>query len=392
MTFETVSQAAARLNVTARAVQKWAKEGKIEGAQKVGRDWMIPVEAKISKKISKATGIQKLTGVPFPMFQIPDILGEAIEEINKIEDEDERNIALGEYYYFKGELQKASEIAELYLNSPNLCWRMSAALFYTFANLNAEHMQKAKFSSDILRRELERIDLNDKASTKENALIIFSTVCLKTQLQIPFDNTPPIEEHIKYMGDGMKAISCYLSAYKAYLAKDYSRSLGIAQTAISCASMNFPIAMIYLKIMCAIDCVNLMQTEKAIEYIKKAWEIAKLYELYMPFVEHYNLLQGLLENAIKATYPQAYDKIISLARIYNTGWYEVYNRRNNGVISSELTPTEFTIAMLYSRNWRAKEIAAHMHMSDRTVTNYIQVIYEKLNINGRKDLEKYLLK
>ena len=57
----------------------------------------------------------------------------------------------------------------------------------------------------------------------------------------------------------------------------------------------------------------------------------------------------------------------------------------------ELTPTEFTIAMLYSRNWRAKEIAAHMHISERTVTNYIQVIYEKLNINGRKELEKYVM-
>jgi len=112
----------------------------------------------------------------------------------------------------------------------------------------------------------------------------------------------------------------------------------------------------------------------------------------MPFVEHYSILQGLLENNIKKHDVENYDKIIALTRTYNTSWYQVYNQKTKSKVSNELTPTEFTIAMLYSRNWRAKEIASHMHISERTVTNYIQVIYEKLNINGRKELENYLLK
>lgn len=39
---------------------------------------------------------------------------------------------------------------------------------------------------------------------------------------------------------------------------------------------------------------------------------------------------------------------------------------------------EFTIAMLYNRNWRIKEIAFHLEMSERTVKNYLSTIYEKL--------------
>ena len=113
--------------------------------------------------------------------------------------------------------------------------------------------------------------------------------------------------------------------------------------------------------------------------------------MYMPFVEHYSILQGLLENNFKRSDIDNYNKIIELARKYNTSWYQVYNKKTDGKVTMELTPTEFTIAMLYSRNWRAKEIAAHMHISERTVTNYIQVIYEKLNINGRKELEKYVM-
>ena len=39
MKYETVKEAAERLGVTARTVQKWAAAGKIPGAMKAGRDW-----------------------------------------------------------------------------------------------------------------------------------------------------------------------------------------------------------------------------------------------------------------------------------------------------------------------------------------------------------------
>ena len=233
--------------------------------------------------------------------------------------------------------------------------------------------------------------MTDESAIRDNALKVFAGVVLKTQLHTPFETVPQIEDYIKHLPEGLRIIALYLSAYKAYLAKDYSRSLGIAQAAINCATMQYPMPMIYCNIICAIDCINLLQLNKAGEYIKRAWELAIPYKMYMPFVEHYSILQGLLENNFKRSDIDNYNKIIELARKYNTSWYQVYNKKTDGKVTMELTPTEFTIAMLYSRNWRAKEIAAHMHISERTVTNYIQVIYEKLNINGRKELEKYVM-
>ena len=41
---------------------------------------------------------------------------------------------------------------------------------------------------------------------------------------------------------------------------------------------------------------------------------------------------------------------------------------------------------------RKKEIASHLHLSERTVTNYISYIYDKLHINSKKELEKYMFK
>lgn len=394
MKFETAAQAAARLGVTVRAVQKWANEGKLEGAQKVGRDWMIPIGATALTKGGKHSSNRtdnKASYIPYPLFQIPYTSGDALEYIKNIPDEDKRNINLLQLYYFMGEIDRTIEITEQYLDSDNVNYRLSSALFYAFANLCGGHIQKTRFAASIIYNEIEKLDLNDPDAAEENALKIFAAVVLKTQLHIPFDNVPLIEEHIKYMPEGLKVIACYLSAYKAYLAKDYARSIGIAQTAVNCATQNYPVCLMYCYIICAIDYVNLLQLDKATEYIQKAWDIAHTHKIFMPFVEHYSLFQGLLENNFKKSHPKDYETIIGLARSYNAGWYEVYNHRNNGKITFELTPTEFTIAMLYTRNWRAKEIAAHMHISDRTVTNYIQVIYEKLNINCRKDLEEYVL-
>ena len=48
--------------------------------------------------------------------------------------------------------------------------------------------------------------------------------------------------------------------------------------------------------------------------------------------------------------------------------------------------------MLYNRGWRMKEIATHLELSERTVKNYMQVVYEKLGINNKRELEKFMLK
>ncbi|MBR3968674.1 MAG: hypothetical protein IKJ93_03705 [Clostridia bacterium] len=394
MKFETATQAAARLGVTVRAVQKWAKEGKLEGAHKIGRDWIIPFGAVVTETKAEPPNIsdtKKVFDVAFPMFQLPYFSGDVLEHINKIGDTYERDLYLMEYYYFIGELEKSEEIAELYIDSSNLNYRLSAELFSTFNNMITGHLHKVHFAAGLLKMEIENSDLSDESAARENALKVFAGVVLKTQLHTPFESVPQIEEYIKYLPEGLRIISLYLSSYKAYLAKDYSRSLGIAQAAMNCATMQYPVPMIYCNIICAIDCINLLQLDKAGKYIKKAWELAMPHKMYMPFVEHYSILQGLLENNFKKSDADNYNKIIDLTRSYNITWYQVYNKKTDRNVTNELTPTEFTIAMLYSRNWRAKEIAAHMHIAERTVTNYIQIIYEKLNINGRKELEKYLL-
>ena len=76
---------------------------------------------------------------------------------------------------------------------------------------------------------------------------------------------------------------------------------------------------------------------------------------------------------------------------FGVGWIKIHNEDGKKTVTKELNALEFTIAMLYNRNWRIKEITFHLEMSKRTVKNYLSTIYEKLDISSRKELRQYML-
>ncbi len=388
MTFESAKKAAERLGCTERAVQKWAKEGKIPYAYKDGRDWKIPENATVPDPNVKAKAFYN--NEPYPIIHTY-ASGHIFDYLESIEDEDDKAMAYCEYYYFIGKFKESTIIAEPYLDSHNPILKMSAAVFCLFANLSRGFMHKTHYAADVLREEVERC-FNENETDFVKAVAVFSTGIVKHQLHLPDDNLPLMRDYMKYLDGGIRSFACYLMAYKAYLEKDYSRSLGIVETALSMNTVTYPVPMAYLYIIAAMDNMSLMRGDEARTCIERAWEFAAPDGMLTPFVEHYNLLQGLIEKHFKKNHPDEYNKIISMAKQYNLSWHEVYNDKNEQSVASNLTHIEFTVAMLYSRSWRVKEIAAHMELSERTITNYITVIYDKLGINGKKELEKYMLK
>ncbi len=388
MTFQSAKKAAERLGCTERAVQKWAKEGKIPYAYKDGRDWKIPENATVPDHNAKTK--QVLNNEPYPIIH-SYVHNKCIDYLESIENEDDKAMAYCEYYYFIGDFKQSTIIAEPYLDSHNPILKMSAAVFCLFANLCRGFMHKSYYAAEILKEEAHRcLEQNETEFVK--AVAVFSGAMVKHQLHLPDDSIPLMRDYIKHLDGGIRTFACYLTAYKAYLDKQYEKSLGIVETAMSMNVLEYPIPMLYLNIIAAMDYMNLMRVEQAERCIERAWELASRDGLIIPFVEHYNLLQGLIERCFKKNHPEDFAKIIDAAKQYNMSWQRLYNEKSNRTVASNLNHTEFTVAMLYSRNWRVKEIAAHMELSERTITNYITVIYDKLGINGKKELEKYMLR
>ena len=387
MKYETSQEAAKRLNVTTRAIQKWAKEGKIKCAVKQGRDWLIPSD---SERLDGTEELMNFKISTFPMMH-SFLPGKAKDYIDSIQNKDLRAMALAEYYYFTGELEKAEIILEPYADNKNDVFRFSSAVFAIFCNLSRGYLHKAHHAQSVVDEYIE-LGLKSENSTNEaKAVCVFTATIIKLQLQLDIGEIPEISDYIKYMSEDMKMISFYLLAYKAYAKKDYSRSIGIVEAAIAYNKNCYPLVLTYLYIIAAMDYICLVQIDKAKESMQKAWEYAFHDKFFMPFVEHYSVLQGLVESFFKKEHPIFYSKIVEYSKQYNESWFSIYNNQSGNVVADNLTHIEFTIAMLYSRNWRVKEIASHMELSERTITNYIQIIYEKLHINSKKQLEEFML-
>lgn len=386
MKYETVKEAAERLGVTARTVQKWAAAGKIPGAMKGGRDWQIPVQ--------KEEGAKKCTGrkhIPMPLLNSVFPLGQCTRYIEKMEDEDERNIAWAEYYYFSGQAEKAAEAVELYLNSPDDALRYSAAWIYAFSNLTCDKTALTKYAIGIIKKDLQE-QAGEEGLPVQRAIRVFTYTAATVLLHLTMGDVELLEGYLKYLPGGLKMFGGYVLAHKAYLEKNYERTLAIADMTLALSDAVYPIPTTYIYNMEAMAMMNLMRVEEAKKYFMKAWEYARQDQLIEVFAEHHGLLQGMVEVCLKEKEPESFQKITDIVYKFSAGWRKVHKIAEHREIADNLSTTEFTVAMLYNRKWTIKEIAHHMQVSERTVKKHLDVIYDKLNIHSRQELEQYMLR
>lgn len=74
--------------------------------------------------------------------------GEARTLIDNLEDSAHREMARAEFYYFRGESEKAAEISEKYLQDEDLVFRMSACLIYIFSDFSVSGSMPADVSAE----------------------------------------------------------------------------------------------------------------------------------------------------------------------------------------------------------------------------------------------------
>ena len=344
----------------------------------VSADYLLGITDK--KEIIKE---KHTTRVPMLLMSSAFPLGRCIEFIESIDDVPQKEMAYAEYYYFSGRHEKAVEYAEMYLNCEDIMLKLSASLIYTFANLSLDRIHSARFGLERLKEYLKEAML-EETDKKTRACCVFVATAAHTLLHIPVGDLPPLAEYLSEFTKGMQLWGAYVLAHKAYLVKDYQRSLGIVQTCLMTCSKVYPIAMIYLNLVVAMDLMNLKETDKAKVYFMKAWEISRPDNLIEGIGEHHGLLQGLIETCMKKDYPEDYARIINITYKFSAGWRRIHNPDTNEDVADNLTTTEFTIAMLANRGWTNKEISEYLEITPRTVKQHLTCVFNKLNIENKR--------
>ena len=374
--------------MSVRSVQKWAKAGRITGAKRMGREWLIPKGAIPAEKTGNSyVCIHQL----MPLLSNSFVPGYCEKLIESFEDSDDQAIAVAEYSYYKGQTENAIEISGLYLDHKDYALSLSASFIYAFANLNSGKLHLARLGLENINTKVQQV-LKNESDIKLRAGAVFMGTAVSVLLHQETVDLPAIESVMAYLPMGLKLFSAYIMAHKAYLNKEYSRSIGIADASLAIKDGEYPVSSLYLKL---IKCVNLMclkQSKQAKQSFNDINRIALDEKFYQPFAEHHGLLQGIVEAEIKKSHPTAYGDIVALAKHFSTGWRTVHNELTQSSVTVHLSTTEFVVATLFNRGWSVKEISAHLEISPRMTKYHLSMIYQKLDVSNREELGRFLLK
>lgn len=382
MQYETAQDAAKRLNIDIKALNELAESGKIYGAIRHEEMWLIPHDFKPTLNYTRASSYDFV-----PLLRASFIPGKALEFIESFEDKDCRNLALAEYYYFKGDINRTCEILEPYFLNPEPTVKLAAMFIYASSSISASHIHIAEMSMEYIKEKLlQFMPENLPESIKAIYLFAQTSIDLETSFK---DSDRDIKSFIQFLPQGLQFYSLYLLALQSYRSGQHQRALGIAETAlIPLEKKLYPLPAIYLHIISAAALMRMKDVDSAKEHFLKAMEIAKPDKFILPFVENYKKLPGLVESCFKKDYPNDYAELLSLADIYYNGQRKI--KKSDNSIVEHLTITELSIAMLAYLGWSNTEISVHMNLSENTVKRYLNIIFQKLGIRSRKELHRYL--
>ena len=397
----SLRETAQKWGVSERRINQYCTEGRIAGAQRIGKAWAIPSNAqkpgdpRRMRQQGKIPPLQTPAGGRLnhanlmPLMNTAFVPGNCQAAVLAMTPGPRRDIALAEYHYFSGQPEAAAKEAEAYLTSPDIGAKLSACLIYAYANLSLGRIPRARFALDELNAALASAG-KESPEFRAAAAFVASAGAVLLHLPMP-DKLPEIESFLPLLPPGLRAFALYVQAHYLYLKKEYSKSAGTVEATLAMGASAYPIPAIYLHLVAVMDYMSLKQSEQAQGHLLTAWEMARPDDLIEGFGEHHGLLGAMLEAVIKPKWPEDFKRIIDITYRFSSGWRRVHNPITGHDVADDLTTTEFAIAMLAARNWTTQEIAEHLNISVNTVKSHISEAMRKLNVRNRKSLKQYML-
>ena len=328
---------------------------------------------------------------PMPLMCTPFEPGCLSRAIESIDDEDARRIARAEALYFTADPDGACCESEPYLTSSNLALRTSACFICAYANLSRGQISFAKACLDDLA-SMRQDCLASEDSTIRATYVVFAMAAnVLLHLDLAFGEDE-LRATAPYLPEGLRLFAAQVDTHRAYLAGEYGRCVGIAETALAMKRGTYPISELFLHLVATMGWMGQKSPDRARVHFMQGWDIARPDGLIDLISDYHGLLQGVLETCLKDDYPDDFARIIQVTYRFSAGWRRIHNPTTGEEVADNLTTTEFTFAMLACRGWSNDQIAAQMGVSRGTVKNRLSSVYAKLGIQSRSELEKYMLR
>jgi len=397
----TVKQAAERWGVTPRRVQGLCKEGRIKGAVRWERTWMIPAHAVLP---SSAKGVEPRLPMPrkSPFLDMTDIYnkaGGAEECIRLLENNPEAHALLeAQIAYRRGEIDKVYDKARYFLSAHSgfyailgggmllaqvAMWRGDVNLW----NEAKRHICEAPCESEV-ERDIISLTIAIVDSSVYDNKDYPEWFRLGSFEPLPADAHPAAKVfYVKYI---------YMAAYEiASGMVNYEGIKGLAlmklipntiEPLISQAVIDKTvIPEIFLRLSCAVAYHNSGERERAIAHIDRAVALALPDGLYGILTEYVRHFDGLLEERIALLDPLAVQIIREHYRTYSVGWSRLSGAVRNRNIASNLTTREREVAKLVAFGFTSRDIAGMLYVSESTVKQTVLRVVQKTGVKDRSE-------
>ncbi len=403
MEYLKISQIAEAWGISARRIQVLCQKGKIEGAVRFGRDWMIPRGA--TRPIDGRTKIGRLeeaerlnTPMPLPrktpflyMSDLYSTPGSAEECIEKLFENHEAQVLFeAEIAYSRGEIDKVYESANYLLNKHSGFYAVISAgmLLALCAIWRGDLMMWRKAKRHIVEVPIKNDNDRDIALFSITAVdsILYDVTSFPEWFKI--GNFEPLHK------DSLPAAKVYYAKYlyaagfavatkQAEVFEVKGLSLlkiipYILEPMISQAMADKSImAEMYLRMTCAAVYHTAGDDTQAVRHIDRAIKLALPDKLYGFLAEYCRTLDNLLEQRICAVDPDVWPIVKQLYKTYNVGWSKLSGSVRGKNLILTLSPREREVAKLAAFGMQNSEIAAKLHISLSAVKQAVRVVSEK---------------
>lgn len=402
----TVKQAAEKWGVTVRRVQGLCKEGKIKGATRWERTWMIPEYAVLPKK-SNATKTALPMPKKSPFLDMTSIYGKAggAEHASAMLENNPEARALfdAQIAYRRGEIDKVYDQARYFLNAHSgfyailgggmllaLCaiWKGDLKMWQEAKKHICEAPCQSESEREIISLSLAITD----SSIYDNKDFPrwFKRGCFDT---LPPDAHPSAKVfYIKYLY--MAAFGVASKQVEVEGMSGLSLMRFIPQTVepmISQAIVDGTvIPEIYLRLSCATAYHNSGDKEMAIKHIDKALKLILPDGMYGIIVEYVRHFDGLLEERLALLDESALEIVNELHKVYSVGWAKLSGAVRNRYVAANLTVREREVAKLAAFGFTTREISGMLYISESTVKQTVLRVVQKTGVNDRSEFPNIL--
>ena len=399
MEYLKICEVAKRWGLSERGVQALCAQGKIEGATRFGRSWMIPKDAK--KPIdgrTKAGKTRENADMPLPyktpflymtdLYHTPgtaDSVGKSLSYNHEAQVLFEAEVA-----YSRGEIDKVYESANYLLGKHSG--------FYAVLSAGMLLAQYAIWKGDIGMWRRAKIHISEAPAKNNNDRDVMQLAISAVDIMVyNVESFPEWFKKGRFEPIHKDAYPVAKVYYAKYLyALGYAVAMGLVKVdgtqglyimsvisfsvepLISWARANNTImAEIYLRLTCAAIYHNCGKDEDAIYHIDKAIELALPDKFYGVLAEYCRALDSLMEKRLSLIDEGAWKEVKKLYKIYNEGWSKLSGAVRGKKILTTLSDKEREVAKLAAFGMGNKEIADHLHISLSVVKQAVRIVSEK---------------